>query len=236
LKQGDKDFIGFLRAEQSTKDIDEDALRVKYEAFQRQRADNSSSKGHLDQYMHLEGKFAEYLTDPYSTEVAPREAINESVEVLIVGGGFSALLTIARLRDAGVTNIRIVEKGGDVGGTWYWNRYPGAACDVESYSYLPLLEELNYVPQRKYADGPEIYAHCKRIAEKYKVYDACLFHTTVLSTKWDEGSTSWQVTTDRGDAINATHVIMANGCLTEPKLAVIEGMETYSGKAFHTSR
>jgi threonine dehydrogenase-like Zn-dependent dehydrogenase len=152
LKQNDNDFIGFLRAEQSTKEItknDEEALKAKYDAFQRERTESSSSKGHLNQYMHLEGNFAEYLVDPYAAEVSElveacrgepdergepvkallcfprtivqvvsREAINENVEVLIVGGGFSALLTIARLRDAGIQNIRIVEKGGDVGGTW----------------------------------------------------------------------------------------------------------------------
>src|SRR5689334_21340724 len=93
----------------------------------------------------LSGVWAAYETDPYGGPVAEREPIDDTVEVLFIGGGFSALLTSARLREKGVESIRIVEKGGDVGGTWYWNRYPGVACDVVSYDYLPLLDEMGYV-------------------------------------------------------------------------------------------
>ena len=80
----------------------------------------------------------------------------------MIGGGFGGLLAGARLREAGIDDVRIIEKGGDFGGTWYWNRYPGAMCDVESYIYLPLLEELGYVPTEKYARAPEILAHSQR--------------------------------------------------------------------------
>ena len=132
--------------------------------------------------------------------------------------------------------MRFCEKGGDVGGTWYWNRYPGIACDVESYSYFPLLEEMEYFPTMKFASGFEILEYCQTMAEKFGFYDKCLFHTTVERTDWDETTGRWTVHTDRGDAMNARYVILANGILTSPKLARIEGMEKFAGESFHTSR
>src|ERR1700757_3803434 len=145
------------------------------------------------------GELAKYEVDPYAGEVTPREAINDTVEVLFIGGGFSALLTSARLRERGVEHIRIVERGADVGGTWYWNRYPGAACDVPSYDYLPLLDEMGYVPSRLYAKGPEIFAHCQAIARRYDLYDLAVFRTTVIRTTWDATAKRWRIETDRGD-------------------------------------
>ncbi len=133
----------------------------------------------------LTGELAKYEVDPYAGEITPREPINDTVEVLFIGGGFSALLTSARLRERGVESIRIVERGADVGGTWYWNRYPGVACDVVAYDYLPLLDELDYVPKDHYARGPEIFAHCQAIARKYNLYELATFQTTVTSTVWD---------------------------------------------------
>ncbi len=114
----------------------------------------------------LSGDLAQYAVDPYSGPAEARDPINDAVEVLFIGGGFSALLTSARLREKGVESIRIVERGGDVGGTWYWNRYPGVACDVVGYDYLPLLDEMDYVPVNHYSRGPEIFAHCQAIAKK----------------------------------------------------------------------
>jgi len=177
-----------------------------------------------------------YATDPYIDEVIEREPIVDEVEVLFIGGGFSALLTSARLRERGVESIRIVERGGDVGGTWYWNRYPGVACDVVAYDYLPLLDEMDYVPTRHYAQGPEIFAHCQAIARKYDLYDLAVFQTTVTSTVWDETEQKWHLETDRGDQMTARFVICANGTLAKPRLAIIEGMERFEGKSFHTSR
>ncbi|MFT7597964.1 MAG: cation diffusion facilitator CzcD-associated flavoprotein CzcO [Acidimicrobiales bacterium] len=187
-------------------------------------------------YQALEGDFATYETDPNAEEVIEREAIVDEVEVLFIGGGFSALLTSARLRERGVESIRIVEKGSDVGGTWYWNRYPGVACDVVAYDYLPLLDEMEYVPTRHYAGGPEIFAHCQAIARKYDLYDLAVFQTTVTSTVWHEDEQKWHITTDRGDQMKAKYVICANGTLSKPRLAVIDGMETFEGESFHTSR
>jgi cation diffusion facilitator CzcD-associated flavoprotein CzcO len=184
----------------------------------------------------LDGKLKVYQTDPYGGEVTPRDPINDSVEVLFIGGGFSALLTSARLREAGVDSIRIVERGADVGGTWYWNRYPGVACDVVAYDYLPLLDETGYVPTRHYAGGQEIWDYCRMIAENYNLYELAVFQTTVTSTVWHEDEQLWHVGTDRGDTMRAKFVVCANGTLTMPKLARIEGMETFEGHSFHTSR
>ena len=156
--------------------------------------------------------------------------------MLFIGGGFSALLTAARLRERGVTSIRIVERGADVGGTWYWNRYPGAACDVPSYDYLPLLDEMGVVPSHLYAKGPEIFAHCQAIAKRYDLYDLAVFRTTVTTTTWDNDAKLWRIGTDKGDTMSAKFVICANGTLSKPKLSKIDGMGSYQGHSFHTSR
>jgi cyclohexanone monooxygenase len=184
----------------------------------------------------LNGWMAKYEIDPYGGQIASREPISDTVECLFIGGGFSALLTSARLRECGVESIRIVERGADVGGTWYWNRYPGAACDVVAYDYLPLLDETGYVPSRHYAKAPEIYAYCQLIARRYNLYELAVFQTTVTSTVWDAAEKMWHVSTDRGDSLKAKFVICANGTLAKPKLSKIKGMETFKGHSFHTSR
>ncbi|HEY1752787.1 MAG TPA: NAD(P)/FAD-dependent oxidoreductase [Caulobacteraceae bacterium] len=182
------------------------------------------------------GALARYASDPHVASPTPRAPIADEVEVLFIGGGFSALLTAARLRERGLKSIRIVERGADVGGTWYWNRYPGAACDVPAYDYLPLLDEMEYVPSRLYAKGPEIYAHCQAIARRYDLYELAVFQTTVTRTTWDAAARRWIVETDRGDAMRAQFVICANGTLSKPKLSKIAGMERFAGHSFHTSR
>jgi cation diffusion facilitator CzcD-associated flavoprotein CzcO len=184
----------------------------------------------------LDGELEKYAEDPYAKEIPAREPINDTVEVLFIGGGFSALLTSARLREKGVESIRIVERGADVGGTWYWNRYPGVACDVVAYDYLPLLDEMDYVPVNHYSRGPEIFAHCQAIAKKYDLYDLAVFNTTITSTVWNEEEQMWHLQTDRGDHMRAQFVICANGTLSKPKLSKIQGMETFAGHSFHTSR
>src|SRR6201996_8773973 len=158
----------------------------------------------------LTGELAKYEVDPWVEARIERAPINDFVECLFIGGGFSALLTAARLREKGVESIRIVERGSDVGGTWYWNRYPGAACDVSAYDYLPLLDEMGYVPSRLYAKGPEIYAHCQAIAKRYDLYDLAVFRTTVIKTTWDKAAQVWVLETDRGDRMRAKFVICAN--------------------------
>ena len=202
---------------------------------ERYRAFKEARRGAAD-YMAMEGEFAKYLTDVYSADPVPRDALTDECEILVVGAGFGGLLLWYKLREAGFTDVRFCEKGGDVGGTWYWNRYPGIACDVEAYSYLPLLEETGYVPAMKFASGFEILEYCQKMADKFGFYDHCLFHTTVEETAWDEASGRWMVKTDRGDAMRARFVVLANGILTTPKLARIPGMEKFQGEAFHTSR
>lgn len=203
--------------------------QAKYKAFKEARA------GAAD-YIEMKGEFSHYLEDVYSADPVPRDALTDECDVLVVGAGFAGLLLWHKLRKAGFENVRFCEKGGDVGGTWYWNRYPGIACDVESYSYLPLLEEMDYIPSMKFAAGFEIMEYCQKMAEKFGFYDKCLFHTTVEKTEWDEASTRWTVHTDRGDAMRAKFVVLANGILTTPKLARIDGMQTFAGDSFHTSR
>ena len=203
--------------------------QAKYREFKEARAGAA-------EWQAMEGEFAKYLDDVYSEDPVPRDALTDDCEILVIGAGFAALLLWHKFRAQGFTDVRFCEKGGDVGGTWYWNRYPGIACDVESYSYLPLLEEMEYYPTMKFASGFEILEYCQSMATKFGFYDHCLFHTTVESTEWDESDQRWTVRTDRGDAMRARHVILANGILTNPKLARIDGMQTYEGDSFHTSR
>ncbi len=201
----------------------------------RYRAYKEERRGAAD-YIAMEGEFARYLEDVYSAPPVPREVLSDECEILVVGAGFAGLLLWYRLRAAGFRDVRFCEKGGDVGGTWYWNRYPGIACDVEAYSYLPLLEEMGYVPSMKFASGFEILEYCQAMAEKFGFYERCLFHTTVEETIWEEASGRWIVKTHRGDRMRARYVILANGILTTPKLARIEGMQDFAGESFHTSR
>ena len=203
--------------------------QAKYQAFKEAR------RGAAD-YMALEGEFATYLEDVYSEAPVPRESLADECEILVVGAGFAGLLLWHALREAGFVDVRFCEKGGDVGGTWYWNRYPGVACDVEAYSYLPLLEEMGYYPTMKFISGFEILEYCQAMADKFGFYEHCLFHTTVERTEWDEASGMWTVYTDRGDTMRARFVVLANGILTTPKLARIAGMESFQGESFHTSR
>jgi len=203
--------------------------QAKYREFKEAR------QGAAD-YMAMEGAFSKYLEDVYSEPPIKREALTDECEILVVGAGFAGLLLWYKLRAAGFKDVRFCEKGGDVGGTWYWNRYPGIACDVESYSYLPLLEEMGYYPTMKFASGFEILEYCQSMATKFGFYDHCLFHTTVEKSDWDEAAGRWTVHTDRGDKMRARYVVLANGILTTPKLARIDGMESFKGDSFHTSR
>ena len=203
--------------------------QAKYREFKEAR------RGAAD-YMAMDGEFSKYLEDVYSAAPVPRESLTDDVEIVVVGAGFAGMLLWYKLQKAGFTDVRFCEKGGDVGGTWYWNRYPGIACDVESYSYLPLLEEMDYIPTMKFASGFEIMEYCQKFAKKFNFYERCLFHTTVEETKWDEGDRRWTVHTNRGDAMRARYVILANGILTTPKLAKIQGMGSFAGESFHTSR
>jgi cyclohexanone monooxygenase len=212
--------------------IDKEALKAKYRAERdkRLRADGNA------QYLRLSGShLAHYLDDPY-TPFKERAPKTDHVTFTFIGGGFAGLVTGARLTEAGVKDVRIVEKGGDVGGTWYWNRYPGAQCDTASMVYMPLLEETGHMPSEKYAHAPEILEQCHRIANKFGLYENALFHTEVKDLKWDDARGVWIVRTNRGDEFTTQYLGIGTGPLHVPKLPGIAGIESFKGHSFHTSR
>ena len=211
--------------------IDKKALLAKYiaERDKRLRADGNN------QYLELTGRLSHYLEDPYTPRVE-REPKTDHVTFAFIGGGFAGLVTGARLKEAGITDVRIVEKGGDFGGTWYWNRYPGAQCDTASMIYMPLLEETGHMPTEKYAHAPEILEQCQRIGKQYDLYDKALFHTQVKDLTWDDANSRWVIETDRGDRFTANYLGMGTGPLHVPKLPGIPGIEDFKGHSFHTSR
>jgi cation diffusion facilitator CzcD-associated flavoprotein CzcO len=211
--------------------IDKEALKKKYmeERNKRLRPDGNA------QYVRIENQLSHYLDDPY-VEFKEREPKTDHVTVAFIGGGYAGLVTGARLVEQGVKDVRIIEKGGDFGGTWYWNRYPGAMCDTASFIYMPLLEETGHMPTEKYAHAPEILEHCQRIGNQYGLYDNALFHTQVKTLTWDEDAKVWRIETDRGDAFSAQFVGMGTGPLHIPKLPGVPGIEDFKGHSFHTSR
>ncbi len=211
---------------------DLEAIRHRYAAERDKRIREDGN----DQYVEIAGDLARYVDDPYVEPGFQRDPVDKAVDALIIGGGFGGLLAGARLRQAGVKDICVIEKGGDFGGTWYWNRYPGAQCDVESYIYLPLLEELGYMPKEKYSHAPEILEHSRAIGRHFDLYDGALFQTGVQELRWDDGERRWLVSTDRGDIIRARFVSLASGPLNRPKLPGIPGIRDFKGHTFHTSR
>jgi cyclohexanone monooxygenase len=221
-----------LKPQYSNLGFDPDALREKY----RQERDKRVRPEGNDQYLEVTGKFAHFVDDPYVEPGFTRDPLTDEVDIVIIGGGFGGLLAGARFRQAGLNNFRIIEAGGDFGGTWYWNRYPGAQCDIESYCYLPLLEELGYMPKEKYSFAPEIYEHSQRIANTFDLYETACFQTKVTNLRWDEDTARWIVSTDLNDAMKARFVVMATGPLNRPKLPSVPGIEEFQGHTFHTSR
>ncbi|MFE2373758.1 flavin-containing monooxygenase [Streptomyces sp. NPDC059398] len=212
--------------------FDPDALRARYRAERERRIRPEGNA----QYQRPTGRFGSFDEDPYAEPLPSREPLRDRVDAVVIGGGFGGLLAGARLRQAGLGSIRLIEKGGDFGGTWYWNRYPGIHCDIESHIYLPLLEEVGYVPKWKYAPGEEIRQHARAIARTFDLYrDAC-FQTQATGLRWDESASEWLVSTDRDDRIRARYVVTATGTLSQTKLPGIPGIDTFRGHMFHTSR
>ena len=210
--------------------MEEAREKYRIEREKRLRADG------IRQYKELKGDYEEFDRDPYVEPGFTRDAVIEDVDVVIVGGGFGGMIEAANLTKAGITNFRIIEKAGDFGGTWYWNRYPNAACDVESYVYLPLLEDTGYMPTEKYAKAPEIFAYCQLLGRTFDLYRGALFQTEVEDMRWDESRKRWNVMTSRSDVLSAKFIVIAGGVLHKAKLPGIPGIETYAGRAFHTSR
>ncbi|MCY4192700.1 MAG: NAD(P)/FAD-dependent oxidoreductase [bacterium] len=212
-------------------DFDPDALRERYrrERDKRLRPDGNN------QYIAMDGEFSRYLDDPAQTGIT-RAPLTDEVDVAIIGTGFSGLLAGARLRQSGVESIRMIETGASFGGTWYWNQYPGVQCDIESYIYLPLLEELAYMPKEKYSYGPEILEHCRALGRHFDLYRDVCFGTRVHEMHWHDADHRWVLHTNHRDRMRARFVIMAIGPLSRPKLPGIAGIDAFEGHSFHTSR
>ncbi|WP_431240493.1 flavin-containing monooxygenase [Mycolicibacterium aichiense] len=213
-------------------DVDIDALREKYRVEREKRLRPEGSA----QYLELDGDFAEfYEVDPY-TPVVQRDPIIEDVDVVVLGGGFAGLLAGAYLKKSGVDGIRVIEMAGDFGGVWYWNRFPGIQCDNDAYCYIPMLEELGFMPSKKFADGAEIFQHCRNIGKHFGLYDGALFSTQVRELHWEDETQRWRISTDRGDDIRARFVVMAQGSYNRPKLPGIPGIKDFAGHVFHSAR
>lgn len=216
----------------SDADVSTEALRERYriEREKRIRPDG------MAQWIDLREADAALDADPFADPNFDRDAVTEEVLVVVVGGGFAGMLTAIDLAKRGITDVRIVEKAGDFGGTWYWNRYPGCMCDVESYVYLPLLEETGFMPSERYASATEIFEYCQLLGRTFNLYERALFQTDVTDATWNEAEQRWLVGTSRGDRLSAKYLVLAGGILHKAKLPGIPGIETFAGKAFHTSR
>lgn len=208
------------------------ALRKRYA----EERDKRLRRDGLAQYIQPEGDFKHYVDDPYVTACAPRKPREEELDVAIIGGGFGGVLTGAYLRKSGVQSIRIIEKAGGFGGVWYWNRYPGVACDMEAYVYLPMLEEMGYIPPKRYVVGKQIRSYVESLAKKFALDDTALLQTAVTSVSWDQAAARWIIRTDKGDTLRARFVCHTNGTLSRPKLPGIPGIDSFEGHTFHTSR
>lgn len=208
------------------------ALHAKYLA----ERDRRLKKTHNDQYIPASGRWKDiYEVDPY-TPVAPREPVTGETDVVILGAGYCGMMVATQLKKAGITDFYNIDHGGNFGGTWYWNRYPGIQCDNDSLVYMPLLEETGYMPSKKFADGYEIHDHCQTIADTFGLRPHALFHTLIDSLVWNEEDKRWLVGTNRGDAIRARFVVLAMGPLNKPKLPGIPGINEFKGHIFHTAR
>lgn len=213
-------------------DFDPKAIKRRYDLERDTRLRPDANR----QFVEVTAEFAHYVDDPYAEADPSRQKLTEDVQVVVIGGGFGGLLTAAYLRENGIEDIRIIDKAGDFGGTWYWNRYPGIRCDTESYVYFPLLDKTGYMPKEKYSRGSEIHQYILQLAQRFDLYKSAIFQTAVTGLRWDEGAGRWLVETDRGDQIKAQFVAMANGPLNKPKLPGIPGINEFKGHTFHTSR
>ena len=208
---------------------------VIYEIYREER-EKRLKNGGIEQYARLDQKLPDVAADPWTPTTDERNPVVRAATVVIVGGGLAGLLACYRLHQFGISDICVIDKSGDFGGVWYWNRYPGIRCDTESYVYMPLLEEMGYVPEDKYATGKEIREYAQSIATKISLYDKSLFQTKVVGMEWDENKSRWLVSTDRGDAISAQFVVNAIGQLDVPKVPKLAGLEDYEGKIIHAAR
>ena len=158
------------------------------------------------------------------------------VDVFVLGAGLSGIVMLKKLREAGITNVLACDKASGVGGTWHWNKYPGAACDVDSYSYLPFLHEMKFCPSKKYVTAQEIKGYLERLCSHYQLNESILLETKLESARYDEATSIWHITTDRNDEIESKFLIMGCGPLSTPRLPDLPGMGIFTGQSFHTSQ
>ncbi|KAI8942467.1 hypothetical protein NX059_000535 [Plenodomus lindquistii] len=215
-------------------EVDDEKLAAKY----REEREKRQKAAGINQYHHaVESDVLMPMTqDPFADSDFVRDPVTRDVDIVIVGGGVGGLTAACNLVKAGHENILVVEKGCDFGGVWYWNRYPGIQIDIESYIYMPLLEDVGYVPSKKYCAGPEIHGYLKKLAKHFGLYDKVLFQTEVLEMRWDEAVTKWRIVTNRQDNITGSWLIPSTGPFNEPKFPGIKGIETFKGHQFHSSR
>jgi cyclohexanone monooxygenase len=209
-----------------------EALRETYRAERDKRRRSAGT----DQYVFAEGRFARFAEDPYSVPGVHRDPVFEDIDVLVIGAGFGGISVGATLASASVTNFRILDWAADFGGTWYWNRYPGIRCDIESYIYLPFLEDTGYVPTERYVRGREIFEYCQLLGRHFNLYERSLFQTKVNGMAWDDAESRWQVSTERGDVLRARFVTTQSGIFDRPQLPAIPGIEDFEGTIFHSAR
>ncbi len=160
----------------------------------------------------------------------------EQLDAVVVGAGFSGLYMLHKLREQGLS-VKVFEAGADIGGTWYWNRYPGARCDVESmdysYSFDPELEQ-EWEWTEKYPSQPEILSYLNHVADKHDLRRDVVLRTRVTRALFDESTSRWTVRTDRGQVVSARYCVMATGCLSKPKFPEVPGLDSFSGRWYHT--
>lgn len=212
--------------------VDLDRLREKY----RQERDLRRRPAGTDQFLFADGELERFVQDPYEREITPRPPVDRDVDVLVIGCGIGGIEMAATLRRSGVDNLLMVDGAADFGGTWYWNRYPGIRCDVESYIYLPFLEETGYMPSERYTRGREIFDYLRMLARHFELYERALLQTRVASMTWDPQRSRWQVRTNRGDSIDARFVTTQSGIFDRPQLPGIPGITDFEGKIFHSAR
>ncbi|KAL1859566.1 hypothetical protein Daus18300_009567 [Diaporthe australafricana] len=230
--------------------IDVQSLSNKYaeEKERRQRVDGLAQNEELEESEY----FSSLADDPFVDHDAlnaqhPALVDGQKVMVIILGAGFGGILFAARLVEAGVKpeDIRLVDVAGGFGGTWYWNRYPGVMCDTEASVYLPMLEEMGYMPKHKYSYGEEIRGYIERIASRYGFSDQGMFRTAITKAEWNDENRLWSVSMEQNRGPGQSKVTLkahsqflclCNGVLNHPKAPKVPGLEYFKGQIFHAAR
>ena len=212
--------------------IDAQLLRERYKAERDKRINPAGT----NQYQFVEGKLSAFADDPFAPPPAPREAVHRELDVLIIGAGFGGIEVAVSLQRQDVNDFLMVDVAAEFGGTWYWNRYPGLRCDVESYIYLPYLEETGYVPKERYVTGSDILDYCRILGRHFGLYGRALFQTRISGMLWDQASSRWVITTTQGDVLRARFVTTQSGIFSRPQLPGIPGIDEFEGVSFHSAR